>query len=129
MFVGALVSQQVRNTFAVRDLLPSTVYIKRIPCALPNLLVSEFEAAFTGSDSDFDAEYDFKKPTKSASSSIVLTASGGSDPRAGEATRILSALGYDNVAVYEGGLSDWKDRGGPVRQEQKAYNPTCVTSY
>ena len=88
------------------------------------LLDDDFETAFSGRADLFEAEYDFKRPTKDNAENnkqlIILVASGrGDDRRAEEAARFLRSrspsLGYPSIRVYAGGLEDWRRRGGRVR--------------
>ena len=85
------------------------------------LLDDDFETAFSGRADLFEAEYDFKRPTKNNVDNkqlIILVASGrGDDERGEEAARFLRSpsMGYPSVRVYAGGLEDWRRRGGRVR--------------
>jgi hypothetical protein len=78
-----------------------------------NALDAEFESAFSGSPEAFEAEYDFKVPSKTGGK-IVVASSDAEDSRTSSACNILKWLGFSGVTIYEGGLADWQKRGGKV---------------
>lgn len=65
--------------------------------------VSTLEDAFQGSETSFEADYDFKKPKKD--DKIALHCKMG--VRARKAGDTLVRLGYHNVFVFEGGIDEW----------------------
>ena len=51
---------------------------------------------------------------------IVVYCSGLACPQSGSAGEKLSALGFSNVRVFEGGLEAWKEAGRPVEKDTRA---------
>ena len=77
----------------------------------------DFETAFTGPADRFEAEYDFKRPQQNSSKQLIIVAASGrgDDARAEGAARFLRSMGFSAIRVYEGGLEDWRRRGGRIR--------------
>lgn len=79
-----------------------------------NIPLSEIWQAFSQcSDEEFEAKYGFSRPSKSS----VLATHCLKGKRAMEAAAKLNLLGYQNVKVYKGSLSDWKEKGGEIHAE------------
>eukprot|EP00095_Tigriopus_kingsejongensis_P012551 maker-scaffold821_size92673-snap-gene-0.15 protein:Tk12551 transcript:maker-scaffold821_size92673-snap-gene-0.15-mRNA-1 annotation:"hypothetical protein DAPPUDRAFT_92990" len=73
--------------------------------------LSEFKDAFHGCHEAFEAKYDFVKPLKNDTGMTLHCRTGRrSRLAAGE----LADLDYSGFSVYDGGFTDWQEKGGHV---------------
>ena len=76
------------------------------------------KGVFQWTNSDFKIRYGFEKPAKDAN--LIISCRKGI--RALKAGNYLRRLGYKNVRIYKGGISDWIKNGGEIINEGNCVN-------
>lgn len=101
--------------FLLIDVLPDEVHAARHIAGSTNLCV--FETAFIAKVAELGLSRD---------KVIVVYGAGGGSHDAADAARKLSAEGYSNVMVLDGGIEAWSSAGFPVRGHGKLPEPPPI---